>query len=107
MCAWQWATGCGRLHLGGVLTERSGVRQIGEFYGATECNCSIANMDGKVGAGEAARAGLGVPRARSLLPRPAWVPRNSLVCRPPGQGAGQPSCQLAQSPGLSPLSSDS
>lgn len=22
--------------------------QIGEFYGATECNCSIANMDGKV-----------------------------------------------------------
>lgn len=33
------------------FTERFGVRQIGEFYGATECNCSIANMDGKVGAG--------------------------------------------------------
>nr|ANZ23264.1 fatty acid transporter 1 [Sus scrofa] len=32
------------------FTERFGVRQIGEFYGATECNCSIANMDGKVGA---------------------------------------------------------
>ncbi|MXQ93449.1 hypothetical protein E5288_WYG021175 [Bos mutus] len=31
------------------FTERFGVRQIGEFYGATECNCSIANMDGKVG----------------------------------------------------------
>lgn len=30
------------------FTERFGVRQIGEFYGATECNCSIANMDGKV-----------------------------------------------------------
>lgn len=32
------------------FSERFGVRQIGEFYGATECNCSIANMDGKVGA---------------------------------------------------------
>nr|XP_060483800.1 long-chain fatty acid transport protein 1 [Panthera onca] len=31
------------------FTERFGVRQIGEFYGATECNCSIANVDGKVG----------------------------------------------------------
>lgn len=33
-----------------AFTQRFGVRQIGEFYGATECNCSIANMDGKVGA---------------------------------------------------------
>ncbi|XP_030646579.1 long-chain fatty acid transport protein 1a [Chanos chanos] len=33
-----------------AFTERFGVSQIGEFYGATECNCSIANMDGKVGA---------------------------------------------------------
>uniref|UniRef100_A0A667XGC9 Long-chain-fatty-acid--CoA ligase n=1 Tax=Myripristis murdjan TaxID=586833 RepID=A0A667XGC9_9TELE len=33
-----------------AFTERFGVAQIGEFYGATECNCSIANMDGKVGA---------------------------------------------------------
>lgn len=31
-----------------AFTERFGVKQIGEFYGATECNCSIANMDGKV-----------------------------------------------------------
>ncbi|XP_066205552.1 long-chain fatty acid transport protein 1 [Saccopteryx leptura] len=31
------------------FAERFHVRQIGEFYGATECNCSIANMDGKVG----------------------------------------------------------
>ncbi|KAM9392801.1 long-chain fatty acid transport protein 1a isoform 1-T2 [Pholidichthys leucotaenia] len=33
-----------------AFTERFKVAQIGEFYGATECNCSIANMDGKVGA---------------------------------------------------------
>uniref|UniRef100_A0A7N4NUM6 Long-chain-fatty-acid--CoA ligase n=1 Tax=Sarcophilus harrisii TaxID=9305 RepID=A0A7N4NUM6_SARHA len=32
------------------FTCRFGVQQIGEFYGATECNCSIANLDGKVGA---------------------------------------------------------
>ncbi|XP_072458580.1 long-chain fatty acid transport protein 1 isoform X1 [Notamacropus eugenii] len=32
------------------FTGRFGVQQIGEFYGATECNCSIANIDGKVGA---------------------------------------------------------
>ncbi|XP_076978282.1 long-chain fatty acid transport protein 1 [Tamandua tetradactyla] len=31
------------------FTRRFGVHQIGEFYGATECNCSIANLDGKVG----------------------------------------------------------
>lgn len=30
------------------FTQRFRVQQIGEFYGATECNCSIANMDGKV-----------------------------------------------------------
>lgn len=33
-----------------AFVERFRVKQIGEFYGATECNCSIANMDGKVGA---------------------------------------------------------
>ncbi|XP_054615725.1 long-chain fatty acid transport protein 1a [Dunckerocampus dactyliophorus] len=33
-----------------AFTDRFGVKQIGEFYGATECNCSIANIDGKVGA---------------------------------------------------------
>lgn len=33
-----------------AFTQRFQVAQIGEFYGATECNCSIANMDGKVGA---------------------------------------------------------
>lgn len=31
------------------FTMRFRVHQVGEFYGATECNCSIANMDGKVG----------------------------------------------------------
>ncbi|KAM9514160.1 long-chain fatty acid transport protein 1 [Guaruba guarouba] len=32
------------------FTKRFHIKQIGEFYGATECNCSIANLDGKVGA---------------------------------------------------------
>lgn len=52
------------------FTQRFGVPQIGEFYGATECNCSIANMDGKV-------RGYGVPagacrfsRAREPSGRP-------------------------------------
>lgn len=31
-----------------AFTQRFAVGRIGEFYGATECNCSIANMDGKV-----------------------------------------------------------
>ncbi|XP_064258058.1 LOW QUALITY PROTEIN: long-chain fatty acid transport protein 1-like [Passer domesticus] len=30
--------------------RRFRLRRIGEFYGATECNCSLANVDGKVGA---------------------------------------------------------
>ncbi|XP_069783467.1 long-chain fatty acid transport protein 1-like isoform X2 [Narcine bancroftii] len=30
--------------------SRFHINQVAEFYGATECNCSIANMDGKVGA---------------------------------------------------------
>ncbi|KAL7824484.1 hypothetical protein AOLI_G00328860 [Acnodon oligacanthus] len=33
-----------------AFTNRFNIRQIGEFYGATECNCSIANLDGKMGA---------------------------------------------------------
>ncbi|MBN3299615.1 long-chain fatty acid transport protein 1a [Amia ocellicauda] len=33
-----------------AFTQRFKIKQVGEFYGATECNCSIANMDGKVGA---------------------------------------------------------
>lgn len=32
-----------------AFTQRFSIKQVGEFYGATECNCSIANMDGKVG----------------------------------------------------------
>ncbi|XP_030331077.1 long-chain fatty acid transport protein 1 isoform X3 [Strigops habroptila] len=32
------------------FTKRFRIKQIGEFYGATECNCSVANLDGKVGA---------------------------------------------------------
>lgn len=30
------------------FTQRFQIKKIGEFYGATECNCSIANLDGKV-----------------------------------------------------------
>ncbi|XP_026051678.1 long-chain fatty acid transport protein 1b [Carassius auratus] len=30
--------------------KRFNIKRIGEFYGATECNCSLANMDNKVGA---------------------------------------------------------
>ncbi|XP_051992961.1 long-chain fatty acid transport protein 1b [Xyrauchen texanus] len=30
--------------------KRFNIKRIGEFYGATECNCSLANMDSKVGA---------------------------------------------------------
>uniref|UniRef100_A0A8C6STX8 Very long-chain fatty acid transport protein n=1 Tax=Neogobius melanostomus TaxID=47308 RepID=A0A8C6STX8_9GOBI len=30
--------------------QRFKIPQIGEFYGATECNCSLINFDGKVGA---------------------------------------------------------
>ncbi|OXB53238.1 hypothetical protein ASZ78_012387 [Callipepla squamata] len=49
---------CVRLAVGNGLrptiwedfTKRFRIKQIGEFYGATECNCSIANVDGKVGA---------------------------------------------------------
>uniref|UniRef100_A0A3B1K8F5 Very long-chain fatty acid transport protein n=1 Tax=Astyanax mexicanus TaxID=7994 RepID=A0A3B1K8F5_ASTMX len=33
-----------------AFAKRFGMKQIGEFYGATECNCSIANLDGKMGA---------------------------------------------------------
>ncbi|KFV13476.1 Long-chain fatty acid transport protein 1, partial [Tauraco erythrolophus] len=32
------------------FARRFRIKQVGEFYGATECNCSIANLDGKVGA---------------------------------------------------------
>ncbi|XP_041033215.1 long-chain fatty acid transport protein 1a isoform X2 [Carcharodon carcharias] len=32
------------------FTSRFRIKQMAEFYGATECNCAIANLDGKVGA---------------------------------------------------------
>ncbi|XP_067877322.1 long-chain fatty acid transport protein 1-like isoform X2 [Heterodontus francisci] len=32
------------------FTNRFHIKQMAEFYGATECNCAIANLDGKVGA---------------------------------------------------------
>ncbi|XP_062286508.1 long-chain fatty acid transport protein 1-like [Scomber scombrus] len=32
------------------FVHRFRIQQVGEFYGATECNCSLINIDGKVGA---------------------------------------------------------
>uniref|UniRef100_A0A8C5H0B4 long-chain-fatty-acid--CoA ligase n=1 Tax=Gouania willdenowi TaxID=441366 RepID=A0A8C5H0B4_GOUWI len=32
------------------FVQRFQIPKIGEFYGATECNCSLINIDGKVGA---------------------------------------------------------
>uniref|UniRef100_A0A3Q0S8Y8 Very long-chain fatty acid transport protein n=1 Tax=Amphilophus citrinellus TaxID=61819 RepID=A0A3Q0S8Y8_AMPCI len=32
------------------FVKRFRIQRIGEFYGATECNCSLINIDGKVGA---------------------------------------------------------
>ncbi|XP_029291676.1 long-chain fatty acid transport protein 1-like isoform X2 [Cottoperca gobio] len=32
------------------FVQRFRIRRIGEFYGATECNCSLLNVDGQVGA---------------------------------------------------------
>uniref|UniRef100_A0AAX7TJS3 Very long-chain fatty acid transport protein n=1 Tax=Astatotilapia calliptera TaxID=8154 RepID=A0AAX7TJS3_ASTCA len=32
------------------FVKRFRIQRIGEFYGATECNCSLLNIDGKVGA---------------------------------------------------------
>nr|XP_057946867.1 long-chain fatty acid transport protein 1-like isoform X2 [Doryrhamphus excisus] len=31
------------------FVERFGIKHVGEFYGATECNCSLINIDGTVG----------------------------------------------------------
>uniref|UniRef100_A0A673BBF1 Long-chain-fatty-acid--CoA ligase n=1 Tax=Sphaeramia orbicularis TaxID=375764 RepID=A0A673BBF1_9TELE len=32
------------------FVQRFRIQKIGEFYGATECNCSLINIDGKIGA---------------------------------------------------------
>ncbi|XP_032418263.1 long-chain fatty acid transport protein 1-like isoform X2 [Xiphophorus hellerii] len=32
------------------FVRRFKIQRVGEFYGATECNCSLINIDGKVGA---------------------------------------------------------
>ncbi|KAM9770427.1 long-chain fatty acid transport protein 1-like [Menidia menidia] len=31
------------------FVQRFRIKRVGEFYGATECNCSLINIDGKVG----------------------------------------------------------
>lgn len=55
----------GRRPIWGEPTSGRASAQIGEFYGATECNCSIANMDeGGRGRGGPGRAG--APRAPLL-----------------------------------------
>lgn len=56
------------------FARRFGVRQIGEFYGATECNCSIANMDGKVWA--RARTGTESGWGLTGLLHRAWLTGN-------------------------------
>uniref|UniRef100_A0A8C3UIC2 long-chain-fatty-acid--CoA ligase n=1 Tax=Catharus ustulatus TaxID=91951 RepID=A0A8C3UIC2_CATUS len=38
-----------RAQLWPEFQRRFQIPQIGEFYGATECNCSLANLDGQVG----------------------------------------------------------
>lgn len=30
------------------FVKRFKIKRVGEFYGATECNCSLINIDGKV-----------------------------------------------------------
>lgn len=37
-----------RLSIWEEFTNRFNVNQIAEFYGATECNCSLGNFDNKV-----------------------------------------------------------
>ncbi|KAI7810951.1 long-chain fatty acid transport protein 1b [Triplophysa rosa] len=39
-----------RLNVWEAFTKRFNIKRIGEFYGATECNCGLANLDNKVGA---------------------------------------------------------
>lgn len=40
------------------FVRRFSIKRIGEFYGATECNCSMINIDGKVSAGGPAPSGI-------------------------------------------------
>lgn len=62
---------CVRLAVGNGLrpaiwedfTKRFRIKQIGEFYGATECNCSIANLDGKVRRRRRSREGHGAGKS--------------------------------------------
>ena len=39
-----------RPHIWEEFVKRFGIAQVGEFYGATEGNCSVMNTDNKVGA---------------------------------------------------------
>uniref|UniRef100_A0A665VU40 Arachidonate--CoA ligase n=1 Tax=Echeneis naucrates TaxID=173247 RepID=A0A665VU40_ECHNA len=78
-----------------AFTERFRVGQIGEFYGATECNCSIANMDGKVGA-----CGFNSRILPNVYPiRLVRVDEDSMELIRNNQGLCTPLC-LAGEPGL-------
>uniref|UniRef100_A0A8C9ZJD8 Long-chain-fatty-acid--CoA ligase n=1 Tax=Sander lucioperca TaxID=283035 RepID=A0A8C9ZJD8_SANLU len=78
-----------------AFTERFGVAQIGEFYGATECNCSIANMDGKVGA-----CGFNSRILPNVYPiRLVMVDEDSMELVRDSRGLCTPPC-LAGEPGL-------
>lgn len=37
-----------RLSVWEEFVQRFRIQRVGEFYGATECNCSMINIDGKV-----------------------------------------------------------
>ncbi|NXG46359.1 S27A1 protein, partial [Psilopogon haemacephalus] len=68
--------------------RRFRIRQIGEFYGATECNCSMANLDGRV----SVHGAPGTALWRSLCPWSSWhsslevsLPAAAPLVVPPGE----------------------
>ncbi|KAK2087667.1 hypothetical protein P7K49_033574 [Saguinus oedipus] len=86
------------------FTQRFGVRQIGEFYGATECNCSIANMDGKVCAWRAPGRSRSSGKATASSSWGPWDPQNSLDWRKalPRARTGWGVRRIPGTPGASP-----
>uniref|UniRef100_A0A8D0GJL6 Long-chain-fatty-acid--CoA ligase n=1 Tax=Sphenodon punctatus TaxID=8508 RepID=A0A8D0GJL6_SPHPU len=75
-----------------AFSQRFCIKQIGEFYGATECNCSIANLDGKVCVWGAAPAAASSP-ACPVSPRRAASPEAvGLEINPLSQLMLSPAC---------------
>ncbi|NXP82716.1 S27A1 protein, partial [Ramphastos sulfuratus] len=97
---------CVRLALGNGLRasiwqefrSRFRIRQIGEFYGATECNCSLANLDGKVGGKGWAVSSCPSVLLLGLHHLPASL-RSILQCPPPGTLGAVGELPLVPSPG--------